>query len=141
MSEGRQGLAWNPRFNIGKPEVDDQHRKLFQLIDELAGFCENGSSREKVKDALDFLVEYTMKHFYDEESIQVQYNFPDYRRHKQLHEDFKSSVGGIVADFNASGSSDELISGVNQIVAKWIVYHVLNEDRKIGEHIRSLENR
>jgi len=132
----QQGLAWSDIYKTGHENVDDQHKRIFKLLSDLVAACEDGSGDERLKETIEFLVNYTVEHFYDEESVQVQWNFPEYRQHKQLHEDFKATVVGIVGKYNESGSSEELNSDVNKIIVKWIVNHIQKEDKKIGEHIR-----
>jgi len=141
MNEYSYGIAWNDSFKLGNEQVDAQHKRLFELLSVLVGQCMDGSNTEKLKETLDFLVEYTVQHFYDEESIQVQYNFPEYRKHKQLHEDFKKVVGGLVQRFTESGSSVELSNDVNKIIVRWLIGHIQQEDKKIGEHIRRITAR
>jgi len=141
MREQRYGIAWDDKLKMGNEQVDTQHKRLFELVNELVGQCMDGSNAEKLKETLDFLVNYTVYHFYDEESLQVQYSFPEYKRHKQLHEDFKETVGGLVQRFAESGSSEELSNDVNKIVVRWLVGHIQKEDKKIGEHIRRVTAR
>ena len=87
------------------------------------------------------MVNYTVHHFYDEELLQVQYSFPDYARHKQLHDDFKKTVGELVQRFAESGSSEELSCDVNKVVVRWLTGHIRQEDKKIGEHMRRVAAR
>ena len=141
MCTQMQGIVWDDRLKLDNEQVDAQHKRLFELLSELVNQCMDGSNTEKLKDTLDFLVRYTVQHFYDEESIQVQYNFPEYRKHKQLHEDFTKVVGGLVKRFDESGSSKELCNDVNRIVVRWLIYHIQQEDKKIGEYIKQITAR
>lgn len=141
MGEIQYGIAWQESYSLGNESVDVQHRQLFELLSDNISACLDGSSIEKLKQTLDFLVNYTVKHFYDEESLQVQYNYPDYKRHKQLHEDFKETVAGIVHKFEEEGSTAELCNDLSIIVARWLVNHITREDKKIGEYLRKLESR
>ena len=141
MNAQTHGIAWDDRLKLGNEQVDAQHKRLFELLSELVGQCIDGSNAEKLRETLDFLVNYTISHFYDEESIQVQYNFPEYRKHKQMHEDFKKVVGGLVQRFNESGSSKELSNDVNKVIVRWLISHIRQEDKKIGEHISRMTAR
>ncbi|MCL1804982.1 MAG: hemerythrin family protein [Clostridiales bacterium] len=141
MGDIQYGLAWQDKYKLGDKKVDAQHRQLFELLSELIKSCMDGTDVEKLHVTLDFLVDYTVKHFYDEESLQVYFNYPDYLRHKQLHEDFKGTVGEIVAKFNRDGSSAELSRDLSKIVALWLVQHITIEDKKIGEYLRTLDRR
>jgi hemerythrin len=137
-TEESYGLAWKDDFNLGHEWVDMQHRRLFELVGSLVESCSDGSDTIKLKGTLDFLVNYTVQHFNDEEALQIKFNYPGYERHKRLHEDFKTTVGGLVEKFTAGGSSAELSSDVNKIIVRWLINHIQREDKKIGEHIRSL---
>ena len=141
MNDIQYGVAWQNSYKLGEEKVDSQHRQLFELLSDLIGSCLDGSNIEKQREALDFLVNYTVQHFYDEESLQVRTNYPDYKRHKQLHEDFKVTVGEIVEKFEKEGSSEELSKDLNKIVARWLVSHITREDLKIGKHLKMLDRR
>ena len=138
MYEAKCSIAWDNMLKIGDEKVDTQHKMLFDLLNVLVRQCINGSNAETLKDTLDFLANYTVQHFYDEETLQIRYNFPEYRKHKQMHEDFKLAVTGLVQRFVESGSSNALYDDVNSIVIQWLVGHIQQEDKKIGLHIRSI---
>jgi hemerythrin len=111
------------------------------MLNELVSFCEDGSETEKLQRTLDNLVDYTVRHFHDEESLQIEYNYPEYQNHKKMHDDFKSEVGRLLDAFQKSGSSAALSKDVNRIMVRWIIFHVQNEDRKIGAYIKKVNSR
>jgi len=135
--EIKNGLAWNDSFLLGNALVDMQHQRLFELVSDLVGACMDESDTAKLKETLDFLVGYAVKHFTDEEAFQLECGYPDYENHRQIHEDFKKEVGRLVQRFEKSGSSAELSKDVNKTLVRWLVNHIQNEDKKIGEHIRN----
>jgi hemerythrin len=138
MGNISQGIAWRDEYKLGNEQVDSQHYQLFMLVSQLVESCINGSETEKLRETLDFLVNYTIYHFDDEEALQLRYDYPGYDRHKQLHEDFKVTALELSKNFEESGSSAELSNDVNKIVVKWLINHILREDKKIGDHIRSV---
>ena len=137
MNEKNQEVAWNDGFRVGNEQVDLQHKKLFELAGGLINACIEGKDTAKLRETLSFLVNYTIRHFLFEEELQVKCKYPDYDRHKQLHEGFKQTVGSLVEKFNNNGSSIELSSDVNKIVVSWLVNHIQQEDKKIGEHLQN----
>ena len=138
-SNFKYGLAWDDSLLMGNDFVDMQHKQLFQQVSDLIAACEAGSDIAKLQDTLIFLVNYAVRHFADEEALQLEYNYPDYENHKQMHEDFKKTVGELVQRFKDSGSSDVLRSDLNKILARWLVIHIKTEDKKIGEYIRKVK--
>ena len=132
------GVAWSKEYELGNDFVDSQHKRLFELVNNISAACNDGQDVKKLNETLDFLLQYTVQHFADEEAFQIKCNFPDYERHKQLHEDFKETVTEKVAEFREKGSTKYLSDTVNKIVVKWLVNHILMEDMKIGVHVKSL---
>ena len=136
LGKNNGGILWDNRFCMGCQEVDDQHRGLFAFVGELLDQCFEGSSVEKLNDALDVLVEYAVNHFRDEEAVQLRCGFPDYAQHKSQHEDFALVVVDLVHRFSLHGSSEELSRDVNAIVVDWLIHHICEEDSKIGKHMQ-----
>ena len=134
-----QGLAWKDSFTLGNEQVDLQHKKLFELLSEIVTACIDGSDTGKLKATLDFLVNYTVRHFHFEEELQLKYNYPEYEKHKQLHEEFTRTVGELVEKFHKNGSSTELSNAVNRTIVRWLINHIQREDKKIGDYIRSIQ--
>ena len=141
MGEIKNGIAWDDKYNTGYEKVDSQHRQLFALLSDVANACSDGSDTERLRSTINFLVDYTVRHFHDEEALQIQWNYPDYACHKQLHDDFKETVAGIVSKYGEKGSSAELSDDVNKIIVRWIVNHIQREDKKIGDYIRKKDSR
>ena len=141
MNDLKYGIAWNDSFKIGYEQVDSQHYRLFELLSELVGSCAEGKDVPGIGETLDFLVNYTVQHFCDEESLQVQYNYPDYARHKELHEKFKIAVGELVGRYAQSGSAENLKQDINRVVVRWLISHIQQEDKRIGNHIREVTER
>jgi len=135
--EKDQGVAWNDSYRVGNEQVDLQHKKLFELVGGILNACLEGRDTAKLRETLSFLVNYTIRHFLFEEELQLKHKYPDYDRHKQLHEDFKKTVGDLVEKFNKNGSSTELSADVNKIIVSWLVNHIQQEDKKIGAHLRN----
>ena len=137
MNSKNQGVAWNDSFSLGNEQVDLQHKNLFELVNGLINACLDGSDMERLQETLNFLVNYAVRHFHFEEELQQLYHYPDYGRHKKLHDDFKQTIGELVERYNQNGSSAELNSDVNKIVVRWLINHIQREDKKIGEHMQN----
>lgn len=60
---------WNKSLEIGIYEIDDQHRKLLDLINLFATNITEGGRLLDVQTLLDQLMEYATIHFRDEERI------------------------------------------------------------------------
>jgi hemerythrin len=135
-NDWKYGVAWSPELETGNEEIDSQHRQLFKLTSDLVDACAKGQSPKALGEALEFLASYTVKHFVDEEALQLKYHFPEYENHRKLHEDFKKTAADLVSEYKATGSSADLNGKVNSIVIRWLVQHIKGEDSKIAAYIR-----
>ena len=136
--ELEQGIAWSDDLLTGNVLVDMQHQRIFKRVSDLVVMCENGNDVAELQDTLEFLFNYTIRHFTDEEALQLEYCYPYYKNHKQMHEGFKTIVGDLINRFKESGSTAELSSDVNKIIIRWLASHIKREDTKISEHIRAV---
>jgi hemerythrin len=132
------GIAWTSDLETNDERIDSQHKELFRLTSDLIYSCVRGESYAMLGRALDFLAQYTVQHFADEEALQIQYNYPGYTAHKKLHEDFKKTVTNLIEQYKSDNLSVDLNSTLNSIVVRWLIQHIKHEDVKIAQHIRSL---
>jgi len=130
-----EGIKWDDNYLLGNEQVDNQHRKLFELVNSLVESCDSETAMDELRSTLNFLLRYTVQHFEDEEALQIRSNFPEYEQHKKMHEDFKVTVRDLVQRFIESNSSDLLLHDVKKILVKWLINHILEEDKKIGRHL------
>jgi hemerythrin len=130
-------LEWSDKYNIGVVKIDEQHRELFALVNSLSELDKESMDAEVMKQALDFLVKYAVQHFKDEEEVQLAYEYPGYKTHRQMHENFKTTLGVMVELFMQEFTV-ELLNSLRKILYLWLKSHVANVDNKIGEYIRKI---
>lgn len=127
--------SWDKSLETGNLTIDTQHKSLINAINNLLEACSQGKGRVEVSKTLDFLQNYVIKHFADEEKLQLQSSYPDYKSHKNKHEDFKKVVNDIVEEFKKSGATIQLVAKVNTSVGGWLINHIKSEDKKVAAHI------
>ena len=131
------GIAWDDSLLTGNTIVDMQHQKLFERLSELVDLCESGNDTVKLHDTLSYLLNHAIRHFTDEEALQLEYDYPDYEEHRLKHDEFKKTICELFEKYEISGSSHQLSQDVNKIVIRWLVNHIQHDDMGISEHIRN----
>ncbi|MCL2046438.1 MAG: bacteriohemerythrin [Oscillospiraceae bacterium] len=126
-----------PDLVTGNDMIDSQHRELFKAINEFQDACKNKQGNERVSATMKFLVDYTAKHFGDEERLQQQSNYPDQINHKKLHEEFKSLVNDLSKQQQASEASFVVLTQLSNALGNWFMNHIMREDKKVAAHIRN----
>jgi len=130
-------IEWTPNLTVGVSSIDDQHKKLFEMADQLFEAGRNNKSKEFIAEMLDFLDKYTKQHFQSEETYMKSIGYPGLDNQKKLHSDFINALAKLRKDFTESGGNIIVILNANQMVVDWLLKHISGEDKKIGDFARS----
>jgi len=117
--------------------VQAEHKKLFEMANQLFEAGKNNKTKEFIADMLKFLDDYTRKHFKDEEAYMQSINYPGLTDQKKLHADFIAALDKLKKEYQESGGSIIVILNANQMVVDWLLKHISIEDKKIGAYANS----
>jgi hemerythrin-like metal-binding protein len=132
--------VWDDSVRTGHEFIDEQHKQLFAAINGLMKACNENRGKEELAKSLNFLNDYTIKHFFDEEKIQQKYNYPEYPQHKELHEGFKTTVRDLKVRMIMKGTSTELVDEVRSKIGDWLVTHIKGNDIKLAAYIKQQDS-
>lgn len=128
---------WGKSLEVGNQKIDEQHKQLIDALNDFLNARIEKKSTAELRKSLDFLNDYTIKHFYEEEQLQKKYQYPDYENHKKLHDGIKKIVREMQIQLIMKGPSDDLFEGVKVQVGDWLIAHIKSQDVKIGAHLKS----
>ena len=128
-------IHWSSRYETGIPDIDQEHRLLFDAMNELIAAFRRGDPRPEVRKVVDVLVNYTMEHLQSEEDWMRDHDFPGLEAHRLEHVAMKATVLGLVQQFEAG---EDLTMKVTVLMADWLQYHLDGSDLALAEHSRSL---
>ncbi len=121
---------WKDEYSVGYREIDDQHKRLFELAGELHAAMAAGKGKAEMSKTLANLVAYTPTHFASEERLMQLNHYPDYVQHKAAHDALTKQVVEFQRDFETGRSP--LTIGLMQFLKDWLREHIGNTDRKIA---------
>ncbi|MGI6566498.1 MAG: bacteriohemerythrin [Limnochordia bacterium] len=131
---------WKDKYKIGVELIDGQHRELFgrvsSFLQAVQGEGDWEVKLEQVKSTLQFMQNYVVEHFEAEEAFQRQIGFPEYEKHKQVHDEFKSTVNDYAETFVKEGYTQELVQELGAKLMTWLIMHVAAADQRIGAFVR-----
>ena len=132
-------VVWDDRYSIGVESVDEQHKGLFDLTNDLYDACQGSyaAAIENFKEVLQKAVSYVLEHFNNEENIMKKTNDPNYEAHQAEHGLFVKNVMKEAASLG--GGDDEAPELFVNFLRDWISNHVTVTDIKIGQHIAALK--
>lgn len=130
-------MVWNDGLKIGVPLIDSEHRELCDRIDRLLAACSEGKGRDEIAETVDFLHEYTIKHFGDEERLQRASGYPKCKEHKVMHEYFVSKIVELQKDLRENGANVATISKTNYFLMDWLLNHIRKVDAELAQYVRA----
>jgi hemerythrin len=128
---------WDSSLECGYELVDNQHKQLVAAVNSLMEASQSGQGDKAVMQTMDFLTGYTIKHFADEEKLQVKYDYPDYLNHKRLHDEFKVTVKGLTERLIKEGPGPELVNVVSSAIAAWLLNHIKGDDFRMAAYVKA----
>ncbi len=121
-------ICWTPEMSVGDELLDEDHRRLIRLINQLASADERGD-RSMVESVLDELIQYTVIHFVREEEYMEQNNYFQLDRHRIIHAILVKRVGELrrrLSNGLPSRLNEDFITFLNS----WLTNHILYEDKQ-----------
>jgi hemerythrin len=127
---------WDSSLETGHEKIDNQHKQLIAALNNLIEASSTGKGDQEIFKTLDFLTGYTIKHFADEEKIQVEYDYPDYLVHKRYHDEFKVTVGEMTREIQKQGPTETLIGEVTGAIGAWLLNHIKGDDFRMAAYVK-----
>ena len=123
-----QIAKWHPSYSVFIKELDEHHKKLIDLLNELYNAYLLDVHKEKVSEIIAELRRYTVEHFGLEEKYFNQFNFEGSQDHIKEHAFFIEKVKSFEADYqkNSTLASLQIIN----FLLDWITNHILNVDKE-----------
>ncbi|MCX6168934.1 MAG: bacteriohemerythrin [Ignavibacteriales bacterium] len=128
-------LNWSDSYSVGVKDVDLQHKKLVELINNLHDGMKLGKGKEILGSVLNELVSYTVYHFGFEEKLFEKYGYPETIIHKRQHADLVAQVKKFVEGYNNGGSV--LTMDLMNFLKDWLTQHIAGSDKKYTSFFNS----
>jgi hemerythrin len=125
-------LTWNDDFSVNNEELDRHHRKLVSILNGLYSECLKTDIAGCVGPKLDELLAYADYHFRAEEQYMREIEYFEIDDHVELHKGFTYKLDEMKQIPHASEL--ELTKELIVFIGKWLLNHVLEEDRKFAAH-------
>ena len=128
-------IVWKPEFNLGIPIIDEQHRGIVSTINSLHFGLQNYHSRDMLFPIIDMMYDYTYIHFKIEEYFLEKLDFPNAKKHHELHL-------GLSGELDRMGRKSILEKDPYQFMEflkQWWIAHIRSEDLIFRDFLMSLE--
>ncbi|MDR0882851.1 MAG: bacteriohemerythrin [Candidatus Adiutrix sp.] len=127
-------MLWTATLETGIPKIDEQHKELFRQVDVLM----DAKNQNRLQETLDFLGQYVVKHFGDEQVMHASSNYPKAAAHKQMHTAFIATFKELKQKFESSGHNLTMVMEINKVVVGWLKDHIMRHDKEFAAYYKGL---
>jgi hemerythrin len=124
MLEHNVFIVWKPDYNLGIPIVDEQHRGIVSTINSLHFVMQNSYTKDMLVPIIDMMNDYTRIHFGIEEAFLERIDYPNAKRHHELHDVLSIKLMSI----GKSSIFDRDPYPFMEFLKNWWIDHICNED-------------
>ena len=129
-------IEWSDSFNTGHNAIDDDHRALFRLVNDLHDHNNSDTEEETFDKAINALADYIHSHFEREEALLEAADYSELELHKQAHARLRMRLLGYQVAFQANPLTFDRQAFV-RFVTDWLSAHILETDMAYVPHLNS----
>lgn len=129
-------LEWKPEYSVGIASMDDEHREMIALINDVYAKLGTSLDADTIADCLDEIFNTVSLHFALEERIMREQGYDEYEGHKEDHEDLLDEIRDLMDEF-----VDKPTQGARMLeerLSDWFARHFATFDArlhgKLGPH-------
>ena len=126
-------IGWDEKHATGHAGMDHGHKKLMDLINQLAHGMENNEPKEYCSDTLEQFIEQARNHFHAEEELMDRLRYPKAAEHKSVHATMLNDVLAFKASYDASDTTEFITLLV--VLDSWLKRDILAADRTLADFV------
>jgi len=123
-------ITWSPAYSVNVKEMDSQHQILIEFTNQLHAALLEGKGSAKVETTVDQMIDYTRRHFKEEETLLSQHSYPNYTKQKAQHDAFIQKALDFKKEINSGNRATSM--AVCNYLKDWLTTHIANEDKQYG---------
>jgi len=121
-------IQWDTNLSVGIKEIDDQHKQLVSMLNELSDAIQKDKGKEAYERIIEGLKKYTVIHFGTEEQYFDQFGYPEAESHKREHAIFVQRV----TDFEKRFREGPFVLPLDMLtfLVNWLRVHIEVVDKR-----------
>lgn len=129
----RRFVQWKDDLSVNIGVIDDDHKQLLTLINNLQSAVYYPTGEAFERKALDELVSYTKYHFSREEDMMRENGYSEYEEHKRQHDAMIEKVGVFLGEYEKD--KEGTIEKLTQYLKRWLLEHIAGTDQRYSKFL------
>lgn len=129
-------IPWDNALQLDIQDMDDEHRILVQLMNQLIADMRAPNPNEKaiVAMARDIGL-FTARHFLHEEHSMAAHHYPGYGSHKREHDRLLVQLDSVSDGLDRDGMA-AVDDGLLEFLHGWVVSHIVSQDKAYATFLK-----
>lgn len=125
-------FKWNEDYSVNVAELDQHHKTLIDIVNSIYDNCLQTDAVDCIGPKINELIDYSQYHFRAEESYMRRIEYFEREEHIEQHSMFIFKIRELQQAYD--GNEPELTKSLIVFLGKWLLHHVLEEDKKYALH-------
>lgn len=128
-------IEWNDKYELGINQLDEHHRCLFGIFNNIYECCLNNNQDGVMELVLEELINYSIYHCSEEELLMQDNDYPEQQKHMQEHDVFIRQIARFQQDLLEGNGL--LSMEMTQFLSTLLADHIQDFDRKLHAYLIS----
>jgi hemerythrin len=125
-------LKWESIYSVNVEELDEQHKKMFEIINRVFGLGEDSIKSKKSLEIIKELKEYGDYHLSTEEKYFKKFNYPEADSHVAQHDNYRKIILEIEKNLQGPGVK-KAFKELKDFLRDWWLGHIQGADQEYSE--------
>lgn len=123
-------IPWESKFELGISEIDEQHKKMLQIINKLYDIFEGikNESQTEIDKIIKEMAEYALYHFATEEKYFELFDYEHKEDHIEIHNQYRAKIEEWQNKYNEE-KDNKIFFEISNFLHDWWTWHINNTDR------------
>jgi len=129
-------ITWKEEMNVGVRELDDDHRRIIEFLNQLYDGVLAGKSTKELVCIFGLLVNETKSHLVHEERLLAKCSYPETAEHHKQHDLILAKGLKLQARFMSGSTEPFTMEAVDQ-ARGWLENHILESDKCYAPYLNA----
>lgn len=121
-------IQWIPALSVGVKELDDQHKKVFEIINKVYDGLSIKSDKKLLPDVFQDLIDYANVHLKREEFYFEKFDYPEKESHVATHNAYREKIKNFQKRWESGESG--VIYEITKFLNDWWQNHIYKVDKR-----------
>jgi len=127
-------IKWDDKYSVGHERIDHEHQVFLDLIINASHADDEHLPKDRILRLLNEVRKYAEFHFYSEENIMIDNEYPGYEAHRQEHIMLLCNLDNNLHNYRLGTTT---LSELVEFMFEWFALHTTYSDKKLAAYIRN----